>query len=315
MNKVKFSYVGQLGILLGLLVVGVLFAGIFQLIISSTIVPYQELLTDDGMKKLQDLYLLPENTTKAKLMQVGGTFLMLFIPTHLYAKICNAKPFSYLGFNKTINLNTISLIVMITFLGMLLSGALGELNRIIPIPKNWEISFKELEANYAKQVIAMATMKTFSEYLIGMLIIAILPAIFEEIFFRGGLQQLLTQWFKNPFWGIVVTSLLFSLIHFSYYGFLPRFFLGIMLGYMFYFTNNLWYSILAHFLNNGIAVTAMYWFTQTGRDMKKIMDYNFPLWVCIVILPMLLLFIKLKNTKYISENYFAKANKIVDFFD
>lgn len=305
-TKFRISYFGQFGILLGLVGAGLMLAAIFQFVIMASIMSLKDMLsggTDNFMKEM----FKPENLNKAKFMQVGGTFLMMFIPVWLYARICDKQPFRYLGFDTFFSKKNIAIVIGITFLGMLLSGALGEVNELIPIPKNWELRFKKMEADYAAQVTAMATMKTFGEYLIGMIIIAVLPAIFEEMLFRGGFQQIFVNWFKNPFWAIVLTSFFFSLIHMSYYGFLPRFFLGMLLGYMFYYTNNLWYCVLAHFINNGIAVTAMFWLTQTGKDMQKVMDYNFPIWLGALVLPiMILLFIKLKNNPVKAENYFAK---------
>lgn len=307
-NKLRISFFGQFGILLGLVGVGIMLAAIFQFAILASVMNLKDMLSGGTDKFMNEMF-KPENLNKAKLMQVGGTFLMMFVPIWGYAKICNKQPFSYIGFNRGFSAKNVFIVAAITFLGMLLSGALGEINQLIPIPKNWELKFKKMEADYAMQVAAMATMKTFGQYLIGMLIIAILPAIFEEMLFRGGLQQIFTNWFKNPFWAIVVTSFFFSIIHMSYYGFLPRFFLGIMLGYVFYYTNNLWYCIVAHFINNGIAITAMYWLTQTGRDMQKVMEYNFPVWVgALALLPMIWLFMKLKTNEAKTENYFAEAN-------
>lgn len=314
-NRIELTYFGQFWLLLGLVFVCLLIAGIFQFAILASMMNLKEMFNGDSDDMMNVLF-KPENLTKAKLMQVGGTFLMMFVPVWIYARICNKKPLSYVGFNAIFSAKSLVLVALITFVGMLLSGALGELNQLTPIPKSWEIRFKKMEADYAAQVTAMATMKTFGEYILGMIIIAILPAIFEEMLFRGAFQQIFTNSFKNPFWAIVITSFVFSAIHMSFYGFLPRFFLGIMLGYIFYFTNNLWYCILAHFINNGITITALFWLTQTGRDMQKVMDYNFPIWVGLLVLPfMIFLFIKLKQTKTTEATYFAEANKTIGFFD
>ena len=82
-------------------------------------------------------------------------------------------------------------------------------------------------------------------------------AVGEEMTFRGLLQQSLTRK-MNPHIAIFLSAAIFSFIHFQFYGFLPRMFLGILLGYMFYITNSLWVSILMHFANNGTAVILYY---------------------------------------------------------
>jgi len=62
----------------------------------------------------------------------------------------------------------------------------------------------------------------------------------------------------NPHIAIFLSAAIFSFIHFQFYGFLPRMFLGLLMGYMFYITNSLWTSILMHFVNNGSAVVLYY---------------------------------------------------------
>src|SRR5699024_2400392 len=70
----------------------------------------------------------------------------------------------------------------------------------------------------------------------------------------------------------VVVSILFSIVHFSVYGFLVRFFLGIVLGYIFYATGNLWFSITAHFFNNALIVSSIFFMTNQGKSMKEAMS-------------------------------------------
>src|SRR5258706_11305222 len=79
---------------------------------------------------------------------------------------------------------------------------------------------------------AIANMKTTQDYIVSLLIIALLPAFFEEMLFRGSLQPVMISITKNTFAGILITSILFSAIHGSYYGFLPRVGLGLIIGYV-----------------------------------------------------------------------------------
>ncbi|MBO6025518.1 MAG: CPBP family intramembrane metalloprotease [Bacteroidales bacterium] len=93
--------------------------------------------------------------------------------------------------------------------------------------------------------------------LFNLVVIALIPAIGEELTFRGVLQQSLTRK-MNPHVAIILSAAIFSFIHFQFYGFLPRMFLGLLMGYMFYITNSLWTSMLMHFVNNGTAVVLYY---------------------------------------------------------
>ena len=92
------------------------------------------------------------------------------------------------------------------------------------------------------------------EFLINFLMVAILPAIGEELLFRGILQRYLIEWLKNKHIGVLITSILFSSLHLQFFGFFPRLLLGIFFGYLLLWSRNLWLPILAHFINNGVAV-------------------------------------------------------------
>jgi membrane protease YdiL (CAAX protease family) len=90
--------------------------------------------------------------------------------------------------------------------------------------------------------------------IINLLVVAVVPAIGEELLFRGVLQDLFIRWSKNIFLGVLITSLVFALLHFQFLSVLPRFVLGMILGYIFVWTRSLWMPVLAHFINNALAV-------------------------------------------------------------
>lgn len=138
----------------------------------------------------------------------------------------------------------------------------------------------------------MAYMKNAGDFILTILVMALAPAIFEEVLFRGAFQQVFIQWTKNAWIGIIITSILFSAIHFSYFGFLPRIALGITLGLIFYYTNNLWLSILQHFLNNAFIVAQLYIVQLQGKSVEKAMDETMPLWWGLVGLALLILLFK-----------------------
>ena len=103
----------------------------------------------------------------------------------------------------------------------------------------------------------MLNVDTIGGLLLNLVIIALIPAVGEELTFRGVLQQSLTRR-MNPHVAIILSAAIFSFIHFQFYGFLPRMFLGVLMGYMYYITNSLWTSMLMHFVNNGSAVVLYY---------------------------------------------------------
>ena len=126
-----------------------------------------------------------------------------------------------------------------------------------------EDTMRTLEEVAAAATEQMLDVNTVGGLLLNLIIIALIPAVGEELTVRGVLQQALTRGLKNAQVAILLSAALFSFIHFQFYGFLPRMFLGILLGYMFYTTGSLWASILMHFLNNGTAVV-VYWLNNRG---------------------------------------------------
>lgn len=124
---------------------------------------------------------------------------------------------------------------------------------------------KALEETAKAATEKMLDVDTVGGMLLNLLIIALIPAVGEELTFRGVLQQSLTRR-MNPHVAIFLSAAIFSFIHFQFYGFLPRLFLGLLMGYMFYITGSLWTSILMHFVNNGSVVVLYY------LDNKGILD-------------------------------------------
>jgi hypothetical protein len=114
------------------------------------------------------------------------------------------------------------------------------------------------EDQAAKLTEAFLFMPNPSDLVISLIIMALIPALGEEFLFRSTLQPLFTKWTNKPVLAIWITAFVFSFIHFQFFGFLPRFFMGAFLGYLFYWSGSVWYSVAAHFANNGLAVLVYY---------------------------------------------------------
>ena len=113
-------------------------------------------------------------------------------------------------------------------------------------------------------------------------VLALVPAICEELLFRGALQQVLCKCFKNAHIAIFVTAAIFSLMHGEVFAFLPRFMRGAVLGYLFYLGRSIWYNILAHFLNNAILVV-MYFFVAQGKiEYGAVDNFNSPWYLAVL---------------------------------
>ncbi len=104
----------------------------------------------------------------------------------------------------------------------------------------------------------LTSYKSFGQLMIALFVVTLLPALGEEMLFRGVIQTKLFQELRNMHVAIWVSAAIFSAIHFQFYGFLPRMMLGALFGYLYYWTGNLWVPILAHFVNNGFVLVMMY---------------------------------------------------------
>lgn len=109
---------------------------------------------------------------------------------------------------------------------------------------------------------------TPAQFAVAMVVIGIIPAIGEEVLFRGVLQRKLMEHWISPHLAIWVAAAIFSAIHVQFYGFIPRMLLGALFGYLYFWSGNLWVAIFAHFANNGFMVLMLYLYHQ------KMVDYN-----------------------------------------
>ncbi len=140
-----------------------------------------------------------------------------------------------------------------------------QLNQMMPLP-DW---MKSMEGDAANTLSKLIEMDSIGTLIINLLIIAILPALGEELLFRGIVQRYGYSLFKKPVTSVWVTAVLFSAIHFQFEGFIPRFLLGLFLGYLYYWTGRIILPIIAHLFNNGLMVVASFLYPEemlTGAE-------------------------------------------------
>jgi len=193
----------------------------------------------------------PENLATMKWVQAASSLIFFFLPALLYALFSfRGSYFYFLGFKPAEKVSMYILGIGCMLLAFPLVFWLGELNQLIPMPA----SMIEMEKLAAKQMEAFLKITGGTDIIINVIVIALLPAICEEMFFRGALQRVIIQLTRRPWVGIIVTAALFSALHFQFQGFLPRRFLGIVLGALYWFSGSLWTSIVAHFITNAVQV-------------------------------------------------------------
>ncbi len=140
-------------------------------------------------------------------------------------------------------------------------------------------------------------------------VLAFLPAVCEELLFRGAMQQTMVRCFNGRHHlAIILTAAVFSLFHFELFAFLPRFALGIALGYLFHYGGSLWVNAIAHFANNAIVVVVYYLAYKGVVDIEMADSINAPWYLAIVGLALAvflfwLVFLKPKSEESVNEKY------------
>ena len=193
-----------------------------------------------------------------KILMLSNSFLLFFFLIPYF--VIRNNP-SYLMNYKKVKLLPVIMVIFTTVFFIILNAPVIEWNKSISFP-SFMSSFESWALLKEKQLesltLYLVSFENNFEYLIGIIAIAIIPGFCEEYFFRGVLQKNLKLLLKNAHIAILLSSLLFSAFHLQFYGFFPRFFLGVFFGYLFYWSGSLMYPIIAHALNNFLSLTVFY---------------------------------------------------------
>jgi membrane protease YdiL (CAAX protease family) len=252
----------------------------------------------------------PTKANALKIILTGQQIGMFLLPAITLALIEKAKPGKFYDFKRP----KIPFLLVVFLLMVFVTPFIGytnELNEHMHLPgflkglERWMIE-KENEAKLTTE--AILNVSNIGGFLINILVIALVPAICEEFIFRGALQRTLHRMLKNHHLMIWVTAIAFSAIHLQFFGFFPRMFLGAAFGYIYFYTKNLWYTIFAHFLNNGYAVVVSYYYKKQNLPVKDLDEMQVPIYVALISLILtlaLLKFLKEKQDqeKITSHNY------------
>jgi membrane protease YdiL (CAAX protease family) len=242
---------------------------IFFLILSSLIFALAGLLLGKAwlhtdMASLTNMFSHPENPEIKPFLYVYqalnqiGVFIL---PPLLFAWLVDKKSMQYLNLNRFPTLLAILLGIAMVYTLLPFINWLTDLNAHISLPESlsgleqW-MKAKEIQADSITK--AFLSVNTQNGLWLNLVVVALIPAIGEELLFRGLIQRLLGEWTKNLHWGVWLTAILFSAIHMQFYGFFPRLLLGLILGYLFAFSRSLWLPMLVHFVNNASSVIVFY---------------------------------------------------------
>lgn len=204
--------------------------------------------------------------TVLKLLQAVFVVFIFILPAVLIAMFWTKSKIHYLGLTRRPSALTMILAGMGILLAMPLINWLAEMNQHMHLPEAFsgiETWMKSSEAKAAELTEAFTKGTSIGDLLLNLFVIAFMAALSEEIFFRGVLQKISIECFRNRHIGVWFGAIIFSAFHMQFFGFVPRMLMGVYLGYLFLWSGSLWPGILAHFLNNGMAVFLV-WLSNRG---------------------------------------------------
>ena len=224
-----------------------------------------------------------------KWIQLLQTITLFLLPSLILAYLCAKAPWNWLQLDNKVNWKGLLWAIGIMLVALPAINLMSHWNQQMVLPtwlsgvEEW-MKAKEAEAEWLTKQFMSVT--TISGLLVNLLLMAVLPAVSEEITFRGVLQRLLNFQLStfNSHLAIWLTAIIFSAIHMQFYGFVPRMLMGALFGYMFVWTGSLWVPMLMHFVNNGMAVLLYFLANKAGWEMDKVdaIGTNDTLWLGIV---------------------------------
>jgi uncharacterized protein len=203
----------------------------------------------------------PETLRLLKFFQVVQSFGLFIIPPFILASIFHHSITDYLFLDRKVTPLSSLLVIALIFFALPVINFTGELNNQMHFPE-WasgvEDWMKNAEERAEELTKAFLKVENVGGLMFNLFMIALLPAIGEELLFRGVIQRIFTEWTRSHHWGIWLSAIIFSALHIQFYGFIPRMLLGVLFGYLLVWSGSIWLPIIAHFFNNAFAVIAMY---------------------------------------------------------
>ena len=204
-----------------------------------------------------DITQYPDMMRLLQLISAIGTFLF---PALALAWLCSSNPKEYLSIGKMPKGHILLLTFLCVFLLTPSISLTGLLNKQMELPsfmepiESWMRSQEETAEQLTLKLLAGGGIITL---FFNLIVIAVAAGVTEEFLFRGALQRIIGNWTHNHHIIIWSAAIIFSAFHMQFFSFLPRMLVGAYIGYLLYWTRNIWITVFAHFVNNAYAVIAM----------------------------------------------------------
>ncbi len=197
------------------------------------------------------------------LLQALYTLLLFLAPALLWARLAREQhPFSL----TTPPRLAYPIALLLPLLAIPAVELLTDANHLLPATE-W---MRSLETRLEQSTLQMLYVQSPTRFLLNVLVVALVPAIAEEFFFRGALQHILLRVTRRPHFAIWLTAIAFALLHMQLLSLLPRILLGAALGYIYHYSRSLLASIAGHFANNFLAVVAHFFAARQGMNPEQL---------------------------------------------
>ena len=240
------------------------------------------------------------------MLSLNSLSIVIFISPYFYVNKLSNYSIKIFPINST----PVILVLLSTFFFMILNSGVIEWNKSINFPEfmnSFETWAFNKEKELEKITIFLVSFENNWEFLFGILSIALIPGICEEYLFRGVLQKNFYLISKNIHIAVWLSAFFFSALHLQFYGFFPRMLLGVLFGYVYYWSGSIVYPMIAHIFNNFFSLTIFY-FSQKGllNENFEVSVNSSPKIPMVLIIISAVLFI---GFMYLLRKYFLDSGK------
>jgi len=245
---------------------------------------------EESILQIDPIVLLAAQGIFSTLMFVGVSLLFI--------KVVLKLPPSAFFPKVTWSMVGITFLVSISF--MVVNSAVGEWNLNLDFPdSNFEDWAKQSEEQLKALTEHVINFTSLTHFIVAFIVVGIIPAIGEELLFRGLIQNFLSRAFSNHHLGIWISGFAFAAIHMQFYGLAPRMLLGVVFGYLYHWSGNLTVAMIAHLINNGLALFLLYMSTLGAIEVSsEQMESSAPWPIVMVFAVVCLISLRIFHKKY-----------------
>jgi len=200
--------------------------------------------------------LTDENLSGYRIATGIGQLIFILIPTLFLVRLVTHKPAEYLRFQAPSILAILTGFVGIFSLQQVLQIYLVFQEKI-PLPSELQSMMQKFKDMFDEMYRQLVGAHTSGEFIFVLVVVAFIPAITEELMFRGLIQRNLER-ALTPVSGMIITGIIFAGYHLNPFSFIPLVIIGIYLGFLAMRSRSIWVSIAAHFFNNALAVASLF---------------------------------------------------------